>query len=347
MFSAPKLSSTEARAANAACRLVAIAAREFGVEVAYGGLIADGEQTVELVVAVNGMETSLFLSPHLLQRAARGFHGLGRDYDMPDSLVAPALEASAASWMARLEKAAGIELAVRRMNVVDGGAAAPAIRFSLPTLPEGNVVGIRPPDTLDLPNLHAPAWTEAAHLRLRLPLVVAEVGVTVNEADELGLGDVVLVPTLASKDLTQVHLAISTGTAIIGRIDGPKLIIERLGKSMSTSDAPAGAKPAPAPRPGAAGAPAPAPAKQPVVPAAAIETLPLKIVFDLGDIEMTLAELRGLVPGQAIDLAREPGSAVRLTVNGVRIGAGEIVEIGGRLGVRITELAGRNEPSAS
>jgi type III secretion system YscQ/HrcQ family protein len=159
------------------------------------------------------------------------------------------------------------------------------------------------------------------------------------------MGDVVLVPALSSKDLTHVNLAISSGTAIIGRIDRSKVIIERLGRSMSTSDAAAGAKPAPAPKPGPAAAP-PA-AKEPVVPAAAIETLPLKIVFDLGDVEMTLAELKSLVPGQSIDLAREPGSAVRLTVNGVRIGAGEIVEIGGRLGVRITELAARNESSTS
>ena len=344
MFSAPKLSSTKAVAANTACRLVAVAAREFGVELAYGGLPANGEQTVELVVAVNGMETSLFLSPRLLQLAARDFHGLGRDYEMPDSLVAPALEASAASWIARLEKAAGIELAVRRMTV-DSGVPAAAIYFTLPTLPEGSVVGICPPDTFALPKLRAPAWTDGAQLRVRLPLVVAEVGVTVNEVEQLGMGDVVLLPTLSSKDLTQVNLAISPGTAIIGRIDRSKVIIERLGRSMSTSDAAAGAKPAPTPKPGAAAAPTAA--KEPVVPAAAIETLPLKIVFDLGDVEMTLAELKSLVPGQSIDLAREPGSAVRLTVNGVRIGAGEIVEIGGRLGVRITELAARNEPSAS
>ena len=70
-------------------------------------------------------------------------------------------------------------------------------------------------------------------------------------------------------------------------------------------------------------------------------------MFDLGDIELTLAELKALVPGQVIDLAREPGSAVRVTVNGRRIGAGEIVEIEGRLGVRITELTGRNERPAS
>ena len=48
-----------------------------------------------------------------------------------------------------------------------------------------------------------------------------------------------------------------------------------------------------------------------------------------------------------IDLAREPGNAVRVSVNGRRIGAGEIVEIEGRLGVRITELAVRNERPAS
>jgi type III secretion protein Q len=83
------------------------------------------------------------------------------------------------------------------------------------------------------------------------------------------------------------------------------------------------------------------------MPAAAVDELPLRVVFDLGDIELSLAELKALVPGQVIDLAREPGNAVRVSVNGRRIGAGEIVEIEGRLGVRITELAVRNERPAS
>jgi type III secretion protein Q len=161
---------------------------------------------------------------------------------------------------------------------------------------------------------------------------------------------------MAPRDIAHAQLAISSGTAIMARIDGQKLILEGLGKSMSSSDAASGAKPAVAPKAGGASAAAAPPAKQPapaqpppqpIVPAAAIEALPLRVVFDLGDVELTVAELRSLVPGQTIDLAREPGSAVRITVNGVRIGAGEIVEIEGRLGVRITELARRNEHPAS
>jgi len=73
----------------------------------------------------------------------------------------------------------------------------------------------------------------------------------------------------------------------------------------------------------------------------------LKVVFDLGEIELSLPEVRALVPGQVIDLGRLPTQAVRVSVNGRRIGTGEIVEIEGRLGVRLLELAGRHEHPAA
>jgi type III secretion protein Q len=79
------------------------------------------------------------------------------------------------------------------------------------------------------------------------------------------------------------------------------------------------------------------------LPAVPVEEVTLKVVFDLGEIELSLPEVRALVPGQVIDLGRLPTQAVRVSVNGRRIGTGEIVEIEGRLGVRLLELAGRHE----
>jgi type III secretion system YscQ/HrcQ family protein len=350
MLSAPKLSSTQLKAANAVCRLAAIAAREFGADLTYGGSVSGGEEMMQLVIGLNGTEASLLLSPQLLQRAARGFYGLVRDYEMPNTLVAPALEASAASWIARVEEASGLEISVRRMSIVKSEAIDSAIWFTLPALPGANMVGIVAPQTLALPKLPAAPWSGSDQLRLRLPLIVADVGLTLAELSELREGDLVVLAGLAPKDVARVHLAVSPGTAIIGQVDGRKLTLERLGKSMSTTDAATGAKPASPPKAGAEPAAGPNQGKEPaepLVPTDSIEALPLKVVFDLGDVELTVAELRGLVPGQTIDLAREPGSAVRITVNGARIGAGEIVEIDGRLGVRITELAGRNERPAT
>ncbi len=70
----------------------------------------------------------------------------------------------------------------------------------------------------------------------------------------------------------------------------------------------------------------------------ALEHLPLRVVFDLGELSMTLGELKSLQVGQPLALARPLASAVNLRVNGALIGTGELVEIEGELGVTITSL---------
>ena len=347
MFAAPKLTRAEAAAGNALCRLAAIAAREFDAEIVFTGVAPDSE-SVELAVSINGTETRLFVPPGLMHRAARSFFDLARDHPVPESLVGATLEAILAPLIARVEKAAGVEIAVRGIGVAKPGATGTApLGFRLPAVPDG-VIAARPAAELALPKLPAIAWTTGDGLTLRTPIVVAEVGVSVAELEQLSIGDVIVLQGATAATVAQVHLAISPHTAIIAEVVGHTLTVARAGKSMSTPDAAAGAKPATAPKPAAAAAkPAPAAAPEPVLPAAAVDELPLRIVFDLGDIELSLGELKALVPGHVIDLAREPGNAVRVSVNGRRIGAGEIVEIEGRLGVRITELAVRNERPAS
>jgi type III secretion protein Q len=352
MFAPPRLTRTEAASGNMVCRLAALGARELGTELAFGGAIED-EETVELIVAINGVDVRLFVPPGMMHRATRSFFGLAKDYAVPEELVAASLEATLAPWIARLEKAAAIEIAIRGMRVAERGAAGRApLSFRLPALPGSGVIAVSPSAALALSQLPAVPWTNGDALVLRVPIVVAEVGVSVAELEQLARGDVIVLAGATAGGIAHVQLAISPHTAIIAEVDGHKLTVARAGKSMSTPDAAAGAKTATAAKPTLAtakpGAVTPAAAQpDPVLPAAAVDELPLRIVFDLGDIELSLAELKALVPGQVIDLARDPGNAVRVSVNGRRIGAGEIVEIEGRLGVRITELAVRNERPAS
>jgi type III secretion system YscQ/HrcQ family protein len=343
-LSAPKLTRSDVQAANAACRLAFVVSREFGLDLSVGGQ-AQAEDAIEVTVAVDSAELSVFVPASLLHHAARTYFALVRDYPVPESLVVATLEATVAPALARIEKAAGVQLALRRMNVAKPEAFVDApLAFTIIGA-AGGTVAVVPSPQLAMPRLAAPPWTESQSLPIALPLIVAELGLTIAEFDSLAVGDVLVLAGMSEADTKQVHLAISPAAGIIARIDGHSLSIERLGKSMSTSDAAPAARHTPATpaRPGAA--PAAGAAKTPVLAAASVEELPMRIVFDFGDLELTLAELKALVPGQVIDLARAPGSAVRMTVNGRRIGAGEIVEIDGRLGVRITELAGRNDGS--
>jgi type III secretion protein Q len=69
-----------------------------------------------------------------------------------------------------------------------------------------------------------------------------------------------------------------------------------------------------------------------------LEELPVRLVFELGRIEMTLGEIRRLAPGTILPLARPRDDALDIVANGRRIGRGTLIEIGDSLGVRVTRL---------
>ena len=67
-----------------------------------------------------------------------------------------------------------------------------------------------------------------------------------------------------------------------------------------------------------------------------LAALPVRVHIVLSQLEMTLAELNKLRPGSIVELDRDESESVQLAVNGKIAGAGELVEIEGRLGVRIS-----------
>lgn len=67
-----------------------------------------------------------------------------------------------------------------------------------------------------------------------------------------------------------------------------------------------------------------------------LSSLPVRVHVVLSQLDMTLAELDRLTPGAIVEIQREKNAPVQLAVNGKIAGAGELVEVEGRLGVRIT-----------
>ena len=68
-----------------------------------------------------------------------------------------------------------------------------------------------------------------------------------------------------------------------------------------------------------------------------LAALPVRVHIVLTQLEMTLAELNKLRPGSILELDHEKSEFVQLAVNGKIAGTGELVEIEGRLGVRISK----------
>jgi type III secretion protein Q len=69
-----------------------------------------------------------------------------------------------------------------------------------------------------------------------------------------------------------------------------------------------------------------------------LDDIPVKLLFELGRIELSLAEIRHLAPGALLPLQRPLEDGVDILANGRRIGRGSLIQIGDGLGIRITRL---------
>ena len=65
------------------------------------------------------------------------------------------------------------------------------------------------------------------------------------------------------------------------------------------------------------------------------DDLPVLLQVVLGEKELTLAQANHLTPGSIVELENRQGDAVGLAVNGKQVGRGELVDVDGKLGVRI------------
>lgn len=68
------------------------------------------------------------------------------------------------------------------------------------------------------------------------------------------------------------------------------------------------------------------------------DTIEVNVNFQMPDQQMSLKEIQALAPGYVFDLQAEPSKAVQVTVNGRGLGYGELVSVGGKLGVRLTSI---------
>lgn len=69
--------------------------------------------------------------------------------------------------------------------------------------------------------------------------------------------------------------------------------------------------------------------------------LPLDVTVELGRSTMQLGEALALQPGSIIELERLPGEALDMHINERLVARGEVVVVNDSLGLRITEVIGR------
>jgi type III secretion protein Q len=92
-------------------------------------------------------------------------------------------------------------------------------------------------------------------------------------------------------------------------------------------------KPAEKPKPSPA-----APAGEPVK-GMEVSDLQVQVVFEIDSRMMKVKELQALKPGMVLQTGKGLDAPVTLVVNGRRFGTGELVELGGKVGVRVLTLS--------
>ena len=65
------------------------------------------------------------------------------------------------------------------------------------------------------------------------------------------------------------------------------------------------------------------------------DDLPIRLVFIAGELDVALRELRRIAPGYVFELRQPVDRHVEVRANGKTIGTGELVEVDGRVGVRL------------
>ncbi|NVK32348.1 MAG: type III secretion system cytoplasmic ring protein SctQ [Gammaproteobacteria bacterium] len=70
-----------------------------------------------------------------------------------------------------------------------------------------------------------------------------------------------------------------------------------------------------------------------------VKNVPVDVQFRVGNLQMTVEQIAQMVKGQVLNLGRPITGPVELVVAGSVVGSGQLVEIEGQVGVRITETA--------
>jgi flagellar motor switch protein FliM len=83
-------------------------------------------------------------------------------------------------------------------------------------------------------------------------------------------------------------------------------------------------------------------ATEPYIPA---PTERFRIVVDAGHADLAPEEVEALAPGSVIPLDRKAGHPVEIVANAVTVARGDLVEIGGRVAVRVRSLEHPNATS--
>ncbi len=79
-----------------------------------------------------------------------------------------------------------------------------------------------------------------------------------------------------------------------------------------------------------------------VEPSKLVDEIELELHFEVGQTRMAVGQLKTLQPGYVFELETTTAAPVAVRASGRAIGRGELVQIAGRVGVKLVEVHGRD-----
>jgi type III secretion system YscQ/HrcQ family protein len=311
---------------------------------------AQARGTVIVLGLAGGRRALLAIDPRLAPRLAR--RALGTDAQS-EELPAPRALTTAEEGAIEMLVGALVDGGTAQVRVEGVAQEGELVRLGLSGGPEAWlwVVAARvstpvgsgwarlvAPDSLRLAAPPAPAAALFAHrarladARVTLWLELARVPLEAKELAGLAVGDVVLLGRpAAGPRLGAVALRLGRG-GFRGRLDGEALTIDApFSATLVSVEGAAPAMDEQDPQ-------KPASANAPLEDGALISELPVEVTAELGRVTMTGRELLELRPGAVILVGRPLAGPVDLTVGGRVVARGELVDVEGEIGVRVTQL---------
>jgi len=181
--------------------------------------------------------------------------------------------------------------------------------------------------TLPLPR-PAPAHSLSG-LRIPLPFCLGSTQITLREVAGIRAGDIVSIEAWSSSGaalLVSADLGAS-GRRLVGLAEGSRITLQQIKDIAMNRDTPeatalpddGGASPLPLDR---------------------LDALEVNLRFEVGDLSLSLGELKAIRAGHVFDLLQPLNkSPVRILAHGNVLGKGHLVAVGDRLGVRVSEFA--------
>lgn len=167
-------------------------------------------------------------------------------------------------------------------------------------------------------------------LRIPLPFVLGHTQISLREIGSIQRGDIVGIGEWGSSGaalLVTAELGGPAGRRLVGLAEGSRITLQKSKEIAMNRDIPAAGMAAD--EDDAAS-----------LPLDRLDALEVSLRFEVGELSLSLGELKGLRAGHVFELAHPLNrSPVRIVAHGNVLGRGYLVAVGDQLGVRVSEFA--------